>query len=88
MKFSKVLIFYENLDFFFLNVQPETRFHFQSTNQIAKKIKIFKISKFQKKSKISYKISKFQKFQKISKFNLKKKNLNFHKISTRLLNLY
>ena len=41
-------------------VQPETRFHFQSANQIAKKGK--KFQKFRIKfQKISYKISKFSK---------------------------
>ena len=43
-------------------VQPETRFHFQSANQIAKKGQHFQkfqnFTKFQKISKISYKILK------------------------------
>jgi hypothetical protein len=69
-----------NLSIWCFNVvQPETRFHFQSANQIAKqKVKIFK--KFQNFKNLQ-KISKFQKFTKNSKFKLKKKNLNFHKIS-------
>ena len=40
-------------------VQPETRFHFQWANQIAKKVQNFQ---------------NFQKFQKISKFKFKKKS--------------
>ena len=60
-------------------VQPETRFHFQSANQIAKKGQFF-FSKFKIFKKIHknvinfinfkiYKISNFQKFYKISKFS-------------------
>ena len=53
-------------------VQPETRFHFQSANQIAKTGQNFQ--KFH---------IKFHNFQKISKFKLKKKS-KFSKISYKI----
>jgi hypothetical protein len=52
-------------------VQPETRFHFQSANQIAKKVQI---------SKFSFKISKFYKsFKKFQNLN----NLKGHYLPNR-----
>ena len=50
------------------NQRPETRFHFQSANQIAKKVKFSKISKFHKISTKHFKIfiynfKMFKKFQ-------------------------
>jgi hypothetical protein len=58
-------------------VQPETRFHFQSANQIAKKVKIFKnfkISKFYKKFKNLKRNKKFNNFFFKSKFSYNFKN--------------
>ena len=69
-------------------VQPETRFHFQSAYQIAKKVKFFKNLKIlqnfkqfinliffnKKKIKIFIKFQNFQKLHKISKIILKSDN--------------
>ena len=55
-------------------VQPETRFHFQSVNQIAKKVKISKFYKISKK--------KIQKFHiKFHKFFINFINFKIYKIS-------
>ena len=61
-------------------VQPETRFHFQSANQIVKKVKNFKISKFyklKKKKNQNYKKKKFLKIEIFNKFKNFKNFINF-----------
>jgi hypothetical protein len=78
MRYIRACVYFCRLSIRCFNVvQPETRFHFQSSNQIAKKVKIFKnfkISKFYKKFKNLKRNKKFNNFFFKSKFSYNFKN--------------